>query len=114
VTSHRLARPAVAFGVAALAATIACAPARAQGKLEAQYSATLGGVSFGKGSWVIDVGADQFTASISGATVGMLRLLASGQGSSAARGTVSNGQPVASSYASSIHTDTKTTRFAWC
>jgi hypothetical protein len=109
VTLPRPARPAIVFGLAALAATVvdAGAPARAQGKLDARYSATLGGVSFGKGSWVIDVRDDQFNAAISGATTGLLRLFASGQGSSAARGTVSNGQPVASSYASSIHTDTK-------
>jgi hypothetical protein len=81
--------------------------AHAQGKLEARYSVTLGGVSFGQGSWTIDVGADQYTAAVSGTTVGLVRIFASGQGSSAVRGTVSNGQPTVSSYASSIQTDKK-------
>jgi hypothetical protein len=109
VPSRRPARHAIVFGVAALAATMADAGSRAhaQGKLEARYSATLGGMSFGKGAWTIDVRDDQFTAAISGATSGVLRLFASGQGTSAARGSVSNGQLVASSYASSIHTETK-------
>jgi hypothetical protein len=82
-------------------------PLYAQGKLDARYVATLGGVSFGKGAWTIDVRDDQYTAAVSGATVGVLRIFASGQGNSAARGTVSNGQPVASSYSSTIQTDKK-------
>jgi len=103
------ARHVIAIGAVALAAMMADAGSRvhAQGKLDARYSASLGGVPFGKGAWVIDVRDDQFTAAISGGTTGVLRLFASGQGTSAARGTVSNGQPVASTYASSIHTDTK-------
>src|SRR5262249_40413438 len=97
-------RHAVVVCVAVLAAT---APLYAQGKLEARYVATLGGVSFGKGTWTIDVRDDQYTAAVSGATVGVLRIFASGQGTSAARGTVSNGQLVASSYSSTIQTDKK-------
>ena len=81
--------------------------AHAQGKLEARYSVTLGGVSFGQGSWTIEVGADQYTAAVSGTTVGLVRIFASGQGSSAVLGTVSHGQPIVSSYASSIQTDKK-------
>jgi hypothetical protein len=82
-------------------------PAQAQGKLEARYSVTLGGVSFGQGNWTIDVHDDQYTAAVSGSTVGLMRIFTSGQGSSAARGTVSNGQLLANSYASSIQTDKK-------
>jgi hypothetical protein len=110
VTSRRLVRPATLLGLAVLGAAIADAGtglARAQGKLEARYNATLGGVPLGRGAWVIDVREDQFTAAVSGATAGMMRVFASGQGTSAARGTVSGGQPVASSYASSITTDKK-------
>jgi Protein of unknown function (DUF3108) len=99
------------LGVAAFAAALADAgqgPAGAQGgRLDARYSASLGGVTFGKGAWLIDVREDQFTASVSGATSGIMRVFTSGQGTSAARGTVSQGQPLASSYASSIHTDKK-------
>jgi uncharacterized protein DUF3108 len=81
--------------------------AQAQGKLEARYSVTLGGVSFGQGNWTIDVHDDQYTAAVSGSTVGLMRIFASGQGSSAVRGTVSNGQLLVNSYASSIQTDKK-------
>jgi len=81
--------------------------AHAQGKLEARYSVTLGGVSFGQGNWTIDVHDDQYTAAISGSTVGVMRIFTSGQGSSAVRGTVSNGQLLVNSYASTIQTDKK-------
>jgi len=80
----------------------------AQGNLEASYVATLAGVPIGKGSWSIDVTEDQFTATASGATSGLLRVFASGQGSSVAHGGVSGGQPVASTYASTIMADNKT------
>ena len=77
----------------------------AQGKLDAAYVASLAGVPIGKGSWSIDVQDDQFTATASGATSGLLRVFASGQGNSAAHGSVSAGQPIASTYVSSIVAD---------
>jgi Protein of unknown function (DUF3108) len=81
--------------------------ASAQGKLDAAYVVTLGGVPVGKGSWTIDVQDDQFTATASGATSGLLRVFASGQGNSAAHGIVTGGQPIASSYASGIVADNR-------
>jgi hypothetical protein len=81
----------------------AVSPAMAQGKLDARYTVTLAGVPIGKGAWVIDVGDSQYTAAASGATSGLLRVFASGQGSGASRGHVTGtGQLVASTYASSI------------
>jgi hypothetical protein len=77
----------------------------AQGKLDAGYVVTLSGVPIGKGSWSIDVQDDQFTATANGATSGLLRVFASGQGNSVAHGSVSGGQPIASTYASSIVAD---------
>jgi hypothetical protein len=82
-------------------------PAAAQGRLDAKYRVTVAGVSFGTGTWYVDVGENSFTAAVSGATTGLLRLFASGRGASAARGSVAGGQLVASSYSSSIATDRK-------
>src|SRR5262245_65807968 len=76
----------------------------AQGKLDARYIVTLSGLPIGQGAWVIDIGDDHFTASASGATAGLLRVFASGQGQSAASGSISGGQLVPSSYASRIVT----------
>jgi hypothetical protein len=93
----------------ALALTVADAQRGgfAQGKLDARYTVTLAGLPIGHGAWVIDIGDDHFTASASGATAGLMRVFASGQGQSAARGSVSGGQLIPSSYASRIVTDDK-------
>jgi uncharacterized protein DUF3108 len=96
-------------GAAALAvgADAGRAPAHAQGKLDAAYAVTLGGVPIGKGSWSIDIHEDQYSAAASGATSGLMQVFASGQGRSVAHGSVAGGQPTASTYASTIVTDKK-------
>jgi hypothetical protein len=98
---------AVGLALGGVALVDGSGSAQAQGKLEARYSVTLAGVSFGQGNWTIDVHDDQYTAAVSGSTVGLVRIFTSGQGSSAVRGTVSNGQLLVNSYASSIQTDKK-------
>ncbi len=98
------ARPAIlcALVAAALALpTFAAGEARAQGKLDARYTATLAGVPIGKGAGGIDISDDQYTAAASGMTSGLLRVFTSGQGSSASRGYVRNGNLLPSSFASS-------------
>jgi hypothetical protein len=92
-----------AFALAIVGMALDVGPARAEGKLDARYTVTLAGVPIGKGAWVIDVTDGQYTAAASGLTTGLLRVFASGQGSSASRGQINGaGQPVATIYASSI------------
>jgi hypothetical protein len=97
--------PSAAF---ALILGLSSQAAQAQGKLEARYSGSLAGLPIGRGALVVDIHADQFTVSATGATGGLLRVFASGQGSSMAQGTVSGGQLVPGSYASKIVADKKT------
>ncbi len=61
---------------------------RAQGKVDARYTASLSGVPIGRGAWVIDIGDEQYTAAASGMTAGILSVFASGNGSGASRGRV--------------------------
>src|ERR1043166_8976030 len=63
-------RPAIVSGVAMFAAFIGDAQGNlhAQGKLDARYEVSLGGIPLGKGAWTIDVGHDRFTAAASGGT----------------------------------------------
>jgi hypothetical protein len=82
--------------------------ALAQGRLDARYTVTLAGIPIGKGSWVIDIAETQYTAAASGTTVGLLRVFASGQGTSAARGQVVGGKPVPASFATTITSEKKT------
>jgi hypothetical protein len=88
--------------LAALFAAAAPGAVRAQGKLEARYSATLAGISIGKGSWVIDIADSHYMAAASGVTTGLVRVFTGGQGTSAAHGTLQAGQPQSSIYASTI------------
>lgn len=102
-------RPAVGVALAAIVAAAGDpAPALAQGRLDARYAVTLAGVPVGKGAWVIDIADNQFTAAASGATAGLLRVFASGQGSGASRGFIVSGNPVPASFAASITSDKKT------
>jgi Protein of unknown function (DUF3108) len=76
--------------------------ANAQGRLEAEYAATLSGIPIGHGNWVIEISEDQFSASASGGTTGILRVFSHGHGVSTVQGTVTAGQPVPQSYVSTI------------
>jgi hypothetical protein len=110
VNSYRLTRHAILLCAAALALEMADAQngrAHGQGKLDASYSVTLAGLPVGRGSWVIDIGDDHFSAAASGATAGLMRVFANGTGESSVRGTVSGGHLAPVNYASSIHTDRK-------
>jgi len=83
-------------------------PAAAQGKLEAQYEATLSGIPVGRGAWNIDIQDDVFSAAASGGTTGILKSFAGGSGTGASQGRVVNGALVASAYQASTTTSKKT------
>jgi hypothetical protein len=83
-------------------------PAFAQGKLEAQYEATLAGIPVGRGAWNIEITDDQFSASAVGGTAGLLKTFASGSGAGASQGRVVNGALVSTNYSASTTTSKKT------
>jgi hypothetical protein len=83
-------------------------PAFAQGKLEAQYEATLAGIPVGRGAWNIEISDDQFSASAVGGTAGLLKTFASGSGAGASQGRVVNGALVSTNYTASTTTSKKT------
>ena len=82
--------------------------ASAQGRLDAQYEATLAGIPVGKGAWTIEIGDDTFSASAQGGTAGLLKAFSGGPGSGASVGRVVGGALVASSYTASTTTQKKT------
>lgn len=104
------ARPAILAGAVLSLAALADAggTAFAQGRLEARYVATLASVKLGQGTWMIDVGDDQFTAAASGMTTGLARVFASGQGTGASRGAIKGNDLVPASYAATMTTGRKT------
>jgi Protein of unknown function (DUF3108) len=97
-------------GLCALALLLLAAPhsAFAQGRLDAQYEATLSGIPVGRGAWTIDIGDDQYSAAASGGTLGLLKAFASGSGSGSAQGRVINGALVATNYTASTTASKKT------
>src|ERR1700676_295709 len=82
--------------------------ASAQGRLEAHYEASLSGIPVGKGAWTIDISDDQFSATATGGTAGLLKAFSGGSGTGAAQGRVVNGFPVATNYSASTTTSKKT------
>ena len=85
--------------VAVLAPIGLSVPAFAQGKVEARYTATLGGIAIGSGTWIIDIAPDHYMAAASGRASGLMRVFASGEGSSAVRGLIKRGRLLPASFA---------------
>jgi hypothetical protein len=108
MSQHRLRRAALVSVTFIAASVEGSGLAQAQGRLDARYEVTLGGVQFGRGAWQINIADGQFTSAVSGTTSGLLRLFNTGRGASASRGTVSGGSVLkASSYSSSVSTSSK-------
>jgi len=82
--------------------------AQAQARLDARYVVTLAGLPIGRGSWVVDISNDEYTAVANGRTTGLAQILSNGQGTTAARGHVVRGNLVPSAYISSVTTDRST------
>ena len=93
------------FGVSS--GLIAPAPAHAQGRVDANYEATLSGIAVGKGTWTIDIGDDVFSASAQGGSAGLLKAFSGGSGSGASQGRVVNGALVSSAYVATTTTQKK-------
>ena len=104
----RFARVSIALAALTIAVTACQDGARAQGKLEARYVASLAGITIGRGNYVVDITDGRYTAAASGMTTGLVRVFTGGQGTSAAHGTMIGGQPISSIYASTIKTSKKT------
>jgi Protein of unknown function (DUF3108) len=100
--------PAAAAVAACLLAALAVDAAHvagAQGRLEAEYVATISGIPIGHGTWVVEISDNAFTAAASGSTAGLLRIFSGARGSGASSGTMSGAGPVPTSYAATIIDD---------
>jgi Protein of unknown function (DUF3108) len=98
---------AAAVCVAAALTADATGIAAAQGRLEAEYSASVAGIPIGRGNWVVDITDGQYSAAASGMTTGILQFFTGGRGTGAARGTINGGQPVPTNYAATLNYDRK-------
>ena len=76
-----------------------------QARLEAEYVVSLAGIPIGRGNWIIELSDNQYTAAASGTTTGIIRFFTGGRGTGAARGSISAGQPVPTSYGATLSYD---------
>jgi hypothetical protein len=106
-TSFPLRRGLIAVVLVLLGWIAAPAGAFAQGRLDAQYEATLAGIPVGRGSWVIEITEDQYAAAAQGGTVGLLKTFSQGSGNGSAQGRVVNGTLVPNDYQASTTTGKK-------
>jgi Protein of unknown function (DUF3108) len=81
--------------------------AAAQGRLDAQYEATLAGIPVGKGSWTIEIGDETFSASAQGGTAGLMKAFSGGTGSGGSVGRIVGGALAASNYTATTTTSKK-------
>lgn len=84
------------------------ATADAQGKLDARYEASISGIPVGKGSWIIDIGDETYSAAASGASSGLMKAFAGGSGTGAVTGRVVAGVLVPTKYTAGVTMSKKT------
>ena len=101
------ARNGLVFSLCAAACLWLAPEASAQGRLDAQYEATLAGIPVGKGAWTIEIGDDTYSAAAQGGTAGLLKAFSGGTGSGASQGRVVNGTPVPNAYTATTTTQKK-------
>jgi hypothetical protein len=82
-------------------------PSAAQGKLEAQYEASLAGIPVGRGTWAIEINDDTYSAAAQGGTTGLLKTISNGAGTGASQGRVVNGALVPQAYQAATTTSKK-------
>jgi hypothetical protein len=83
------------------------APAAAQGKLDARYEVTVSGIPVGRGAWVVDIADDQYSASASGGTAGLLKAFSGGSGTGGSQGRIINGALVPQAYSATVTSSKK-------
>ena len=93
--------------LATMLMSLSALPALAQGKLDARYEVTLAGIPVGRGAWTIEIAEDHYSASVSGATVGLLKAISGGHGNGTAQGRVVNGQLAPINYTATSETSKK-------
>jgi len=91
VTFRPALRNLVVSASAAAAFLVVTLPgAGAQGRLEASYTASLGGLLVGSGALVVDLGTHEYRASGNGRVDGLMQMLSTTQGAIAAEGRVNH------------------------
>ena len=95
----------IAAGAVLALTGAALGPAQAQGTLTASYTISVARIPVGKLAWTADIGADSYDITGSGEASGIASFLASGKGTLATRGTVTDGRLSPTEFSSDITED---------
>lgn len=95
----------IAAGAVLALTGAAIGPAQAQGTLTAGYTISVARIPVGKLAWSADIGADSYDITGSGEASGIASFLASGKGTLATRGTVTDGRLSPTEFSSDITED---------
>ena len=95
----------IAAGAVLALTGAAIGPAQAQGTLTAGYTISVARIPVGKLAWSADIGADSYDIAGSGEASGIASFLASGKGTLATRGTVTDGRLSPTEFSSDITED---------
>jgi hypothetical protein len=104
--------PTAFAGVALLAFVATADLAHAQAKLEASYTISVARIPVGSASTTLTLGPGSYAISASGRASAVLRILASGDGTLAARGTIKDGKASPLSFTSKTSQDDDTLEVA--
>lgn len=104
---HRLGPFAAALLCLGAALPAAIGAARADGRLDAKYSLTVGGVEIGRATLVAEATGTSYEIAATGRITGVLRAVSSGKGSVAARGAIGVGKVVPQVFAVAAEADGK-------
>jgi hypothetical protein len=107
LVSHLYLRTAAAGAILALLLT-ASDFARAQGKFEASYGISVARIPIGSATATAEFGAAHYLITMSGRASGMMRVLASGDGSLRTRGALTDGRPAPTEFTARTTTDDDT------
>src|SRR3954470_22036403 len=73
-------------------------PVRAESQLEVTYALTVARLPMGRATATIEVGSSDYAIAMNGKTGGVLRVLSTGEGTLVARGNITEGRPVPTSF----------------
>ena len=104
-TPYRRAATRLSGALACLIVSAAAMSAHAQGRLKAQYTISMTGVSIGQIVWLVDLGDNRYVTSAHGKASGVLSVLVNGEGSVVTHGIVADGQLAPSYFTSNISDD---------
>jgi hypothetical protein len=102
---YRRAAASVLGALVCLIVSASAMSAQAQGRLKAQFTISMTGISIGQIVWLVDMGDNRYVTSAHGKASGVLSVLVNGEGSVVTHGIIADGRLAPSYFTSNITDD---------